>query len=46
MRMICPLTSAKEFLAIDLVDALELDSSAQYAGQFSRISGFGHNFWW
>lgn len=40
MRMICPLTSAKEFLAINLVDALESDSSTQHAGQFSRISGY------
>ena len=38
MRMIRPLTFAKQFLAINLVDTLELDSSAQYIGRFSRIS--------
>lgn len=40
MRMICPLTFAKEFLAITWADSLKLDSSAQDVGQFSRISGY------
>lgn len=40
MRMICPLTFVKEFLAINPVDSLELDSSAPYVGLFSRISGY------
>lgn len=34
MRMTCPLTSAKEFLATNLVDSLELDRSTQHAGPF------------
>lgn len=40
MRMIRPQTFAKKFLAINLVDSLELDRSAQYIGPFSKISGY------
>lgn len=40
MRMICPLTFAKEFLAVTLADSLKLDSFTQRVGPFSRISGY------
>lgn len=39
--MTCPLTFAKESLAINPVDSLESDSSAWYTGQISRCQVIG-----
>lgn len=40
MRMTCPLTFAKESLAINPVDSLESDSTAWYIGQISLVSSY------
>lgn len=40
MRMTCPRTFAKESLAINPVDSLELDSSSWYTGQISLVSSY------